>query len=520
MCVVDQDEMGNLVKLEVLGLSGNHLSSLPNTLWDLVKSRDLYIWDNHLTVLSEKIGNLVNLEKLYLDGNGLTSLPDTFGNLVGLGVLDLGDNQFVSLPPDIRKLVKLDTLDLDNNEIESLPDEIGDMKSLNQLVLSGNGLTRLPKTIENLRSTLVFLDLSGNNISESDGEGTIGRTTLVEVFGSRVRFSNATIRSGEYKITVRRVYEELKEKRMSWNIGVLRTLRPKHIPESEYSESKLIEIWESVSTGIGDIAYEDKVIRNYIHHIYKPSRKYGGWRVPYYTGLAKRLLGGIFDELSKVSDEQVVIAKVNELCEGLDRSLDNQIPGMMFLYHVLTKDAKEDGLEEFVRWVIRWEKERVFDLTVAPLLHGSQGGAILDFWMDVLTWWKYELRDEVGFDFDFKTNIVGVDGIRIMDRFHLWRGNFLRMFYKKFTPEHMIEVLKEQINGNNDMKNSAMLLVVYDYKVPNEKKVEILEWDEVPDVSGLSKEDFEDMAIERAKGVTEVFCTHYLVGMGVVIVRE
>ena len=261
------------------------------------------------------------------------------------------------------------------------------------------------------------------------------------------------------------------------------------MPIPDTTKSDLVGMWRSVSKGI-DLE-KKKAMEEFISCICNPSRKYGGSRVPYYTGLAKRLLGGIFDELSKVSDEQAAIAKVNELCEGLDRSLDKQIPGMMFLYHVLTKDAKEDGLEEFVRW----EEEQVFDLTVAPPLHGSQGGAILDFWMDVLSFWKHRLRDEVGFDLEFRISAVHECSDEL-DGFNGWPGNVVRAFYAKLTPEYIVGKVTEQINSRSRMVYEAVLL------------------DEGKSVYVSSRDT------ATADGVTKEFVKHLLLEMGIIVERK
>ena len=77
-------EIGNLVNLTYLNLSGNQLSgSIPSELWSLINLTYLNLGVNQLTgTISTEISNMRNLTGLYLNDNQFTGeIPESICNL-------------------------------------------------------------------------------------------------------------------------------------------------------------------------------------------------------------------------------------------------------------------------------------------------------------------------------------------------------------------------------------------------------------------------------------------------------
>ena len=97
-------EIGQLINLQILGVSTNNLTTLPPEIGQLIHLHRLFLNKNHLTSLSPKIGQLINLQILGLNENNLTTLPPEIGQLINLKLLDLRNNPLTALPPEIKQL--------------------------------------------------------------------------------------------------------------------------------------------------------------------------------------------------------------------------------------------------------------------------------------------------------------------------------------------------------------------------------------------------------------------------------
>ena len=93
--------LGQLTKLQALGLADNRLTEAPESLGQLTNLQALYLHGNQLTAVPESLGQLTNLQELWLGNNQLTALPESLGQLTNLRVLELGGNRLASPPPEI-----------------------------------------------------------------------------------------------------------------------------------------------------------------------------------------------------------------------------------------------------------------------------------------------------------------------------------------------------------------------------------------------------------------------------------
>lgn len=125
--------------LEILDLSGNALSSLPDDLPRLHKLRIIFCSDNLFTSLPVVLGACPELRMIGFKANQLREVPAA------------------SLPPKLRWLT------LTDNAIESMPEEIGDCAQLQKLMLAGNRLSTLPASLARC-TRLELLRISANRL--------------------------------------------------------------------------------------------------------------------------------------------------------------------------------------------------------------------------------------------------------------------------------------------------------------------------------------------------------------------
>jgi len=139
-----------LSNMKYLYLSGHDASTLPETMFKLIKLKELDLSSNKLEKIPELIGNLINIEKLVLSNNKLIELPESIFKLDKLSTLILNSNNIEVLPNNIGNLSKLEKLILNDNNLTTLPDSIGNLSQLYELKVSGNKLTMVPDSIGNL----------------------------------------------------------------------------------------------------------------------------------------------------------------------------------------------------------------------------------------------------------------------------------------------------------------------------------------------------------------------------------
>ena len=106
----------------------------------------------NLTSIPESIGNIVNLTTLILEDNALEELPNTFSELIHLKDLFLSNNKIKKIPESIGNMISLVNIDLSNNNLRSIPNSIKKINSLRYLNIKNNNLNKLSKSIEDLNS--------------------------------------------------------------------------------------------------------------------------------------------------------------------------------------------------------------------------------------------------------------------------------------------------------------------------------------------------------------------------------
>lgn len=127
--------------LEVLDISNNQLSTLPNELSQLHRLKIIFASNNLFSELPEVLGQCENLEMIGFKSNQIKLVPEK------------------SLPEKLRWLI------LTDNQIEVLPESLGERPRLQKLALAGNQLSALPTTLHKL-TNLELLRLSANQLTE------------------------------------------------------------------------------------------------------------------------------------------------------------------------------------------------------------------------------------------------------------------------------------------------------------------------------------------------------------------
>jgi len=127
--------------LEILDLSNNQLTSLPEELTQLKKLKIIFASNNLFKTLPEVLGRCQNLEMVGFKSNSINQVPEN------------------SLPPKLRWLI------LTDNKIEVLPESLGERPQLQKLALAGNCLTHLPDNLSKLHK-LELVRISANQLKQ------------------------------------------------------------------------------------------------------------------------------------------------------------------------------------------------------------------------------------------------------------------------------------------------------------------------------------------------------------------
>ena len=146
--------------LEILDLSGNALSTLPDDLPRLHKLRILFCSDNRFTELPAVIGQCAELEMVGFKANRIRQVPAA-ALPAKLRWLILTDNRIAELPPEIGRCTRLQKLMLAGNQLQLLPVEMANCTRLELVRIAANRLAALPEWLLSLPH-LSWLAFAGN----------------------------------------------------------------------------------------------------------------------------------------------------------------------------------------------------------------------------------------------------------------------------------------------------------------------------------------------------------------------
>jgi hypothetical protein len=170
--------------LEILDLSGNALSSLPEDLPRLSKLRILFCSNNRFTRLPEVLGRCRNLSMVGFKANQISEVPPASLS-PALRWLILTDNQITEIPPEIGNCTRLQKLMLAGNRLRSLPREMAACTNLELLRISANQLTALPDWLLSL-PRLAWIAYAGNPFCAPAEQGALERSSIPNIEWKRL----------------------------------------------------------------------------------------------------------------------------------------------------------------------------------------------------------------------------------------------------------------------------------------------------------------------------------------------
>tara|TARA_B110000459_G_scaffold202658_1_gene256405 strand:+ start:1060 stop:2361 length:1302 start_codon:yes stop_codon:yes gene_type:complete len=146
--------------LEILDLSGNKLSALPDSIAELKQLKIIFFANNKFTVFPKILAKCPALTMIGFKSNQIHNVPENaFPPL--LQWLILTDNKLKKLPKSIGKSHLLQKCALAGNLIEELPAELSNCIHLELLRISANQLQEIPEWLFELPK-LSWLAFAGN----------------------------------------------------------------------------------------------------------------------------------------------------------------------------------------------------------------------------------------------------------------------------------------------------------------------------------------------------------------------
>ena len=151
--------------LEILNLSGNQLSALPDDLSRFHKLRVIFCSDNLFSEVPEVLGRCANLSMVGFKANRIQHFSPA-AIPAQLRWLILTDNQLETVPRELGRCANLQKLMLAGNRLQTLPSELAACTNLELLRIAANRFEQLPEWLLSM-PRLAWLACAGNPFSDA-----------------------------------------------------------------------------------------------------------------------------------------------------------------------------------------------------------------------------------------------------------------------------------------------------------------------------------------------------------------
>ncbi|WOD41715.1 leucine-rich repeat-containing protein kinase family protein [Nodosilinea sp. E11] len=123
------------------------LTTFPEEILDLADSLEILdLSHNALTTLPDSFAKLRNLRIVFFNNNRFERVPEVLGQCPNLSMISFKSNQLATLPAEALP-PQTRWLTLTDNRLQSLPETIGQLPHLQKLMLAGNQLRALPEAL-------------------------------------------------------------------------------------------------------------------------------------------------------------------------------------------------------------------------------------------------------------------------------------------------------------------------------------------------------------------------------------
>lgn len=164
MHTLEELRSGKLHGLTRLTLSEN-IEEFPQEIYTLVDSLEILdLSSNNLSSLPDDMHRFTKLKIAFFSNNLFTEVPSSFKNCHSLYMLGFKANQIQAFDEDILPL-SISWLILTDNKIDKLPKSIGDLNKLQKCALAGNKIETLPHEMKKCKN-LELVRLSANSLKE------------------------------------------------------------------------------------------------------------------------------------------------------------------------------------------------------------------------------------------------------------------------------------------------------------------------------------------------------------------